>query len=149
MSLEQDVQILTKIPLFAGLEAEALRLLAFSAEKMTLTKDENLFRRGDVADCGYVLVDGTLVLAAEDSSFTVCSPALLGELALIVATERAADAIATQQTLVLKIPRQLFLRVLREFPVGAGRLRSFLGERLLEFTHALDEARNRADARVP
>ena len=149
MSLEQDVQILTKIPLLAGLEAEALRLLAFSAEKLTLAKDEILFRRDETSDCGYVLMAGALLISVEDSNLTVSAPALVGELALIVATNRTSDATALQPSLVMKVPRHLFLRVLREFPAGAGRLRNFLSQSLLEFTLSLDDARNRADARVP
>ena len=152
MSLEQDVRFLSQLPLFAQLEPEALRLIAFTAEKLSLAKDETLFRRGEASDCSYVVLSGKLLcetgMEGEASQIIIHSPALIGELALIIATQRPGDVSEMETASVMKIPRALFLRVIREFPIGAEKLRSFLAGKLGAFSSELDEARNKAHLRA-
>ena len=152
MSLEQDVKMLSQAPIFSQLDGEALRLLAFTAEKQSFAKGEFLYRNGEPADCAYLLVSGNLRFEAGDiagsNNLVAGAYTLVGETALITATQRSTDAVATEDCNTFKIPRSLFLRIMREFPGGAVKVRAFLARQLLGFTQEIDAARQRADLRA-
>jgi CRP-like cAMP-binding protein len=147
MSLDDDVRNLALIPIFADLEPEALRLIAFSGEMRILRAGDVLFRRGEASDGGYVILTGSIALDRYDdggpAAQIVGQHALVGEIALISQTERPATAIARETSTVLKVPRTLFHRVLKEFPRSAAGLRSKISARLIHFTADLEEARKR------
>lgn len=126
MSTADTVALLGQLPFFAKLEPGALKLIAFAAETRNLRAGDILFRQGDVADCGYLLVTGAITLTGDnvgESAPLVREGDFLGETALIVTTKRPVTAIARQTCAVLRISRALFLRVLEEYPASAERLR--------------------------
>lgn len=148
MALEQDIRRLARLPLFGALEADALRLIAFSGEKQMLATDEILFRKGDVADSAFFVLTGALALDVDDdrpTSRVIAGPdTLIGETAMLVATERPSTARALERSVVLKIPRRLMHRVLNEFPDDAIRLRATLARELANFAQGLDRVRAKA-----
>ena len=143
MSVENDIRNLSQIPMFGVLEDDARRLIAFSAETRILRASDILFRRGDRSDCGYVLTSGVIALDTRDdgAAATLLSTpfTLIGELALISETERPMTAIARQPSTVLKIPRTLFHRVLRDYPASALNMRAMMGMRLEILIRELDK----------
>lgn len=144
MSLDQDVKRLASHPLFAQLEPEALRLLAFSTENVALPAGQILFERGQLSDGAFLLVDGEIAFEAEDGGTAVYAAqagSLIGATALLAATERPARARATRACALIKINRPQFQRVMREFPDAALRVRGRLGAGLAAFTRALDKVR--------
>lgn len=136
MALDDDIALLARVPLFEALGGEPLRLLAFSAETRELRAGDVLFKEGQAADSGYVVVDGQLVLAnsAGLAEHQAGRGALLGEIALIVETLRPATATARQPSTVLRIPRTLFRRVLNEFPDAALRIHEDFREKMRSTT---------------
>jgi CRP-like cAMP-binding protein len=126
MSNEDNIELLSRLPVFSKLEPSAVRLIAIAAETRHLRAGDILFRQGDLADCGYLLVSGALALDGIIDNGTVARGAnigdFLGETALIVATKRHVTAVARQNTTVLRVSRALFLRVLEEYPASAERL---------------------------
>src|SRR3954467_4016351 len=135
MSIESDIALLRRISLLANLSTEQLRLLAFSAVRLELAQGQILFREGGKALSGYVILAGGLELttnqAGRHPTVTTCEPgSLIGELALFVETRRPATAIALERTEVLEIERKVVLRMLREHPEVALRLRDMLADRL-------------------
>lgn len=145
MGLEDDVGILARIPAFAAIEPEALRLIAFSAETRVLRAGDVLFRRDDMSNGGFVVLAGSIAMDASGDGAApariVRPPGLIGDLALVTQTRRPATAIAREPSTVLGISRQLFHRVLREFPNSAEQLRQSLRTRLLQFTEELGALR--------
>lgn len=139
MALEDDIALLSRVPLFAALGAEPVRLLAFSAETRALRAGDVLFREGNAADSGYVVVDGALVLAGTGGlgEHRAGPGALVGEIALIVETLRPATATAAEPTSVLRIPRALFRRVLTEFPEAAVRVHDDFRDKMRRTTSDL------------
>ena len=141
MGLEDDIGKLARIPAFAVIELEALRLIAFSAETRILRAGDVLFRRDEISNDGFAVLAGSIAMdASGDGAVTariVRPPGLIGDLALLTQTRRPATAIAREPSTVLRISRQLFHRVLREFPDSAERLRQSLSARLLQFTGEL------------
>ena len=134
MTIEDDIAFLERIPSFALLGRPALRILAMGAESRRLHVEEVLFYAGDVADSGFVIQDGSLVLKPDTSEDTaqeviVGRGVLLGELALLIDTVRPVTAKAVERTTVMRISRSLFLKMLEGFPDAARRLRDHIAAR--------------------
>jgi len=147
MTLESDLGEFARIPLFAALEYEARRLLAFSAETRILRSRDVLFRHGEKSDCGYLLVNGTLEIerkANEGNGKIITAPTLVGEMALLTDTERPMTLVAATPATVLKISRNLFSRVLKEYPRSAMQTRALIEARLTAFSRELGVARSRS-----
>ncbi|WP_276199469.1 cyclic nucleotide-binding domain-containing protein [Chelatococcus sp. XZ-Ab1] len=134
MGLNEDIAALEAVPTFAGVEREALRLIAFAAESRILRAGDVLFRRGEPADGGYLVRSGAIALDARDdgspTDHVVGPGVLIGELALFAETKRPATAIAREPSSVTKLPRSILRRVLVEFPDVAVHLRAIFAERL-------------------
>ncbi|MCI0599443.1 MAG: cyclic nucleotide-binding domain-containing protein [Beijerinckiaceae bacterium] len=145
MGLEEDIGTLARNPTFAVFEPEALRLIAFSAEIRTLRAGDILFRRDEISNGGYLVLTGSIAIDPSGigaaTARIVRPPGFIGDLAILTQTRRPATAIAREPTNVMQVSRQLFHRVLHEFPESAERLRRSLGARLLEFTGELRRVR--------
>ena len=143
MSLDSDINQLGQVPIFQHLDFEARRLLVFSSESRILRAGDVLFKRGDTSDCGYFLVSGSVALdySSESSrSVQVVGPSrLIGEMALVVETDRQATAVAREPSRVLKITRVLFHRVLEEYPAAAAAIRHSIEARLVGFVEELEK----------
>jgi CRP-like cAMP-binding protein len=145
MGLEDDIGVLARNPTLAALEPDALRLIAFAAETKTLRAGDVLFRRDEISNDGFVVLSGSVAIDPSGlgaaTARIVRPPGLIGDIALLTQTRRPATAIAREPTSVLRISRQLFHRVLNEFPGSAEKLRQALAGRLLQFTAELGSVR--------
>ncbi|MEP9379439.1 Crp/Fnr family transcriptional regulator [Aquabacter sp. CN5-332] len=146
MSVEQDVATLQGVPTFEVLPAEALRILAISAEERQLKAGEVLFRIGEISDAGYVLLSGRMELVVEQSGrrrrlCELLAGALVGETALLIQLPRPATARALEASRLMRIPRTTFLRMLEGFPDAAVTLRDLFAERLQGTLSALETVR--------
>ncbi|MFD1333522.1 cyclic nucleotide-binding domain-containing protein [Methylopila musalis] len=134
MALEDDIRTLSRAPVLDALGHDALRLIAFSADRQTLRDGQTLFREGQRADGGYVVMSGAIDLfrgKPEDGrGRRVEAGALIGEMALITELKRPATAVAAGAANVLRIARPLFLRLFDEYPALAETLRQRLAERV-------------------
>lgn len=147
MARDDDLHDLTRHPILAVLEAEALRFIMLAAGQRILRSGEVLFRRDELSDGGYFLRSGCIVLqpAGEGRSEKILRPpTLIGEMALVTPTRRPATAVAREPSGVLQIPRSLFQRVLAQSPRSAERLRRLLEKRLNGFAQELDALRETA-----
>ena len=141
MAIGDNVRDLARNSTLRDLDPEALRLIGFSAETRILRAGDILFRRGDPSDGGYLVVSGALALESDGPTVIARPPTLLGDMALLAATQRPATALAREPSSVLKISRELFHRVLGEYPESATRLRRSMAERLRGLSADLDRAR--------
>jgi CRP-like cAMP-binding protein len=145
MGVDDEIDKIARNPVLAALEPEALRLIAFAAETKTFRAGDILFRRDEISNGGFVVLTGSVAVDPSGlgaaTARIVRPPALIGETALLLQTRRPATAIAREPTNVMLISRQLFLRVLGEFPGSAEKLRQVLGTRLREFTFELAAVR--------
>jgi CRP-like cAMP-binding protein len=141
MALENDIRDMARLPIFQEIEQDALRLLAFSAETKILRKGDVLFQRGDASDSGFFVLSGSFQIEApnqrDTGEFVIHPYSLIGEMALLIDTERPATVIAREPSTVLKITRAVFHRVLQEHPKSAIRVRASLEGRLARFTGGL------------
>jgi CRP-like cAMP-binding protein len=137
MSIEDDIAFLERVDTLSLLGHEALRIVAIGAESRYVHDGDILFRQGDIADAGYVVQEGTLLLESRDprvlsAPITIGPGALLAELALLTETVHQCTAMAIEPSAVLRIPRKLFLRMLEGYPDAASRLRDKIALRAHE-----------------
>ncbi len=58
MSLNEEVELLRKIPLFANIEPAKLKLLAFTSERLRFAANQELCDQGDMGDAGFIIIEG-------------------------------------------------------------------------------------------
>ena len=133
MSIEDDVALLERVPTLRLLGDTALRVLAIGSEQLEFARGSVLFRAGDTSDCGYVVQRGSFRISLDDGSNyeTVAGVGtLIGELALLVAMPRPSTAVAQEYSIVIRVTRGVFQRVLESDPAAARRLRDDMAARV-------------------
>ena len=145
-SLNEEVELLKKVPLFSKIEAAKLKLLAFTSQRMTFQPGQELCHQGDPGDAAYVIITGEAdVLVETDKGeipvATVAENAVIGEIAVLCEVPRTATVRAKTELQALKIEKEHFLRMMREFPELSIEVMRVLAERLTNTTAELSKAR--------
>lgn len=145
MALDDDIAILGRAPLFSLMGQDALRLIAFAGEHRTLKAGDVLFRKGERADGGFVVIRGALEVEGEQggSPFLAEPGALIGQAALFARGVRPATATATVSSAVLRVSPTLMRRVLQEFPAAAQAMHNALALELSTLAGGLERVRER------
>nr|WP_232372528.1 cyclic nucleotide-binding domain-containing protein [Acuticoccus mangrovi] len=123
-------------PFLKVLNEDALKLLAFGSEPVTLKPRQALFEAGEQADSAILVLGGQLRLtpASESLSPRVAGVGqLIDELALIVPITRGSSAAAQTTCELLVLPRSQMLRILEEYPDAARRLQAMIASRAATF----------------
>jgi len=141
MTIEDDIAFFEQVPTLAALGKQALRVLAIGAETRTLHSGAVLFYAGELADGGYIVQEGALALERDpsggDDEYTVGPGTLLGELALLTDTVSPVTVIAKEPTVLIRISRNLFRKMLEGYPAAAERMREALANRVDSWTREL------------
>ena len=139
MSLEDDIALLARAPLISLIDRDGLRLLAFAADKRRLAQGEALFRKGDRADSGFIVLEGEIGLdLAGGKPHTIARPGdLIGAVSLFAETERPANATARAPAVVMRLTRSVVGRVLEEYPQAAAGMHAQLAGELETLTRDL------------
>ncbi len=147
--LETKLRALEKASLFTGLDRDQLRLLAFSAQWFKAAPGEAIFQTGEAPDGAYLLVKGTAELRWSDATagedpVTVVEPGrLIGDLSVILGTERNLDLIAQTVVKGLRIGSEELMAVVSADPeVSTNLLRTVAGY-LVEVSGRLHDVRLR------
>jgi CRP-like cAMP-binding protein len=149
VSIEQEVEILRKIPLFANIESAKLKLMCFASERITFKEGQSLCEQGDIGDSAYIIIEGTAdVIVIRDSPLVVAQVGkndIIGEIAILVDIPRTATVTATSELTALKITKDLFFRMVTDFPEMGVEIMRVLAQRLEATTADLMKARAGAD----
>jgi len=145
MSLNEEVELLRNIPLFAKLEPSKLKLLAFTSERLTFQPEQVLFRQGDMGDAAYVLMDGEadVIVETPQGPLTVAHLKrndFVGEIAILCDVPRTATVQASTKLVTLRIAKELFFRLVTEFPQMAVEIMRVLAQRVERTTADLRDA---------
>ena len=138
--LEQDVETLRNIPLFAGLPTARLKLIAYTAEVLHFEPGEVIVQQGDPADAVFIIADGEaeVRLEALDGHTvrlgTMGRHSLLGEIAVLCNGRRTATVQAKGRVVTLKISAHVFLDLLRQSPDIGMQVMKIMAERLEKTT---------------
>lgn len=146
LCLRDEVELLRQIPLFANIDPARLKLLAFTSERMSFKKNQNLFAQGDMGDAAYVILEGTAdVLVDNDDNESLVAKIekneFVGEIAILCDVPRTATVRASGQLETLKILKDHFLDLLSEFPEMSVEVMRELASRLSDTTAELSKVR--------
>jgi len=142
MSLNQEVEILRNIPLFSKIEPSKLKLLAFTSERVIFRPGQELFHQGDPGDSAYIIIAGAadVVVSGETGDIVVAKVGkndFVGEIAILCDVPRTATVRATSDLTTLVISKELFFRLITEFPQMAIEIMRELAHRLEKTTEQL------------
>ena len=145
MSLQEEVEILRNIPLFAKIDPSKLKLLAFTSERLTYAPNDTLFEQGDTGDAAYILIGGEadVIVSTPGGPLVVATlkqNEIVGEIAILCDVPRTATVRAKTQLTSLRITKDLFFSLVIEFPEIAVEIMRELAARLERTTTQLREA---------
>jgi CRP/FNR family transcriptional regulator, cyclic AMP receptor protein len=147
MLLKDEVDLLRKVPLFAHMDPAKLKLLAFTSTRASFKPGQELFHQGDEGDAAYLILSGEATVIADTPTgevpvATVGQNAVVGEIAILCEVPRTASVRAVSPLETLKIEKEHFLRLIREFPDMGVEIMRELGQRLTRTTMELSQARS-------
>jgi len=145
MSLAQEAELIRQVPMLSQLEQASRKMLCFASERVVFEPGEVLFRQGDAADAAYVVIEGTIEIAVWTASGSllindVGQYEILGESGIFGDLPRSATATAKTRIEALRIPRDLFRRMIHGSPDVAFHLSQVLAQRLARTTAQLGMA---------
>ena len=146
-ALGSEARSLQELALFANLDANKLKFLAFTSERLVYRPGEVLMTQGDDGNDAYVILSGAaeVVIAtdgAEQVLFELGANKLVGELALLCDSKRTATVRASEETVALRLNRDVFSEMARQDPHFSFEMTRDLGRRLILTTSELNRARN-------
>ena len=158
MSLVQEYESLRRVPFFAEIEPAKLKLLAFMSERVGFDHGKVLFQQGDQADAAYLIIAGEAEVLVETPAgpitvATLGANEIVGEIAILCDVPRTATIRAKGRLVCLRISKDPFMRMVREFPNMAVAIMRELAHRL-ELTNnqlrtALSEVRSLRESAPP
>jgi len=121
---------LKRIELFHDFREDELARFEPIIETLHLREGEMLFKEGDAGDGLCIVFEGAVRIfkqikgedGGEKSLALIPEGSFIGEMTLLEGSPRSASARAEEDTTILKITREDFFRLLREYPQAAIRL---------------------------
>ena len=136
MNLNEEVEILKGVPIFAKIEPAKLKLIAFTGERMNFGAGQELFHQGDPGDAMYVILAGIAdVLIDSDKGGQIAVAEMrknnfVGDMAILCDVPRTATIKAREPLTTLKISKDMFYRLVAEVPQMAIEVMRELAHRL-------------------
>ena len=125
------IELLKKVPLFAGCSKRELRELAGIADELAMPEGTVLTREGRVGREFFVLVEGAVKVSQGGRKLADLSGGdWLGEIALLTKGPRSATATATSRVRTLVIVDRDFQRVVKDMPSIALKVLTRVATRL-------------------
>jgi CRP-like cAMP-binding protein len=145
MSLKEEFELLRRVPIFAEIEPAKLKLLAFMSERVGFDPGKRLVQQGDTADAAYLIIDGHAEVILETPAgpvvvATIGANETVGEMGILGDVPRNATVRAKDRVIVLRISKEPFMRMVREFPNMAVSIMRELAQRLDATNHQLSAA---------
>ena len=145
MNLNEEVELLKGVPIFSKVEPAKLKLLAFTSERINFAAGQEVCHQGDPGDTMYVILGGTadVLIDTESGQITVAEMkknGFFGEIAILCDVPRTATIKARDPLSTLKISKDMFYRLVAEFPQMAVEVMRELAHRLEDTNQKLQEA---------
>jgi len=144
MNLNEEVEILKKVPIFSKIEAAKLKLIAFTGERVTFGTGQEVCHQGDPGDAMYVILGGVANVLIDTPTGQLQVAQLgkngfFGETAILCDAPRNATIKASESLLTLKINKEMFYRLVSEFPTMAVEMMRELAHRVEDTNQKLRE----------
>ena len=145
MNLNEEVEVLKGVPIFAKMEPAKLKLLAFTGERMTFGMGQEVCHQGDPGDAMYVILGGVadVLIDTEKGQIRVAElkkNGFFGETAILCDAPRNATIKASESLLTLKISKDMFYRLVSEVPAVAIEMLRELAHRVEDTNQKLRDA---------
>ena len=145
MNLNEEVEVLKGVPIFAKIEPAKLKLIAFTSERMTYGSGQEVCHQGDPGDAMYVILGGVADVLIDTAQGPIRVAELkkngfFGETAILCDAPRNATITANEALLTLKINKDLFYKLVSEFPAVAIEMMRELAHRVEDTNQKLREA---------
>lgn len=147
MSVRTNAESLRQIPLFAECDPAHLQVMAFASERVEFAQGADIFRIGAGGSAAYLLLSGEAEVwrsqGDERLEVAVAGPgAFLGELAMIAGVAYSVNVTAKSPVIATRITRDIFMRVVGEFPDFGARVMSALSRKLTGSVTEFDRIRH-------
>ncbi len=146
---------LKKIPIFSSLTDDELKEIEPYLLKEGFKRKEEIFSEGDSPEWFYILIEGKVKITKmsydgkEIILELISPPDFFGGLAVLRGFPYPANAVAMEDSEVIKISRKDFLNIIDRFPDVMYEITSNLGERIKEFHETLKSiALERVESRI-
>jgi hypothetical protein len=132
LPLIEQILFLQSVPIFRELSGEELHFIAGITEEISVPKGQVLFHAGDPGDAMYLVLEGSVsIQVGREEIVRLGARECVGEMAVLDNLPRSADAVAAENTELLRIDAQSFDELLQEkhqivkgiFKVLSSRLR--------------------------
>lgn len=139
MKVTQVVAVLRQTSIFSNVHDDALNVLAFSGTQLSYDTGEQIVERGHGSGLAFVVLSGEVEAQTSAKSPPIAGgpSTMIGELALLADRDATVGVTARTDCEILQIDRELFGRVVAEFPEIATKLHSQLLERMRIMTNDL------------
>ena len=127
----EKVELIKKVPLFAGGSRRELEQIAQIADEIDLREGKEMTKQGSRGREFFVLLEGEADVTKDGRSINKLGPGdFFGEIALVSDSPRTATVTATSPVRALVITDRSFKRLLEEMPQIQAKVLSALAERL-------------------
>ncbi|MEW6607518.1 MAG: Crp/Fnr family transcriptional regulator [bacterium] len=129
-------QFLGKISIFSSLEKEDLELLATTTQEVTYKKGQTIISSEEIGTTFFIVKSGKVKVTAEalDSREIVLSTlaplSFFGEMSILDGEPRSATITALEETELITMDKDVFLRILHRYPQIAINILTILSQRL-------------------
>src|SRR5258708_20191755 len=135
MNLNEEVEVLKGVPLFSKIEPAKLKLIAFTSERMSYGSGQEVCHQGDPGDAMYVILGGVadVLIDTDKGQLRVAElkkNGFFGETAILCDAPPHAPLKASESLLTLKISRDMFYKLVSEFPAVAIEMMRELAHRV-------------------
>ena len=142
MSLEQEFELIRRVPIFSTTDPAMQKLLCFSSDRLTYEEGQVMFRTGDPPDSAYIVMEGEVDITVPTPNGpllvnTLTRNDVIGEIGIFGDVPRTATAQARTRVEALRISRDVFVNVIRSNPDAAIALIRILADRLAKTTAQL------------
>ena len=129
--MDQKLELLKQVPLFARLGARELEEVGRLAEEIDVPAGQALMTEGEFGREFFVVVDGGVTVERQAGTLRTLGPGdFLGEIALLDGGPRSATATTTAPSRLLVLGRREFQSLVAEFPPIRNAVLEALAERV-------------------
>jgi voltage-gated potassium channel len=123
--------IIEKVPLFRGASDQFIREIALSMKAVVYTPGDYVCKAGEIGTDMFFISHGTLEVISDDgTAFPPLSDGeFFGEIALFLNQPRSASVRALQYCDLYRLDREMFDKVLKQFPDVASQIEAMAKER--------------------
>ncbi len=147
MSLQEEIEALSKVPLFARLDVAKIKLLAFTADREKYEEGQSICVEGEEGDKAFIILSGKAQVWVKTNAGPLHVSDLgqndiIGEVSLLSPHPRSATVIVEKEVDALVLNEDVFMHMVQEFPDVGVELMRALAEKLHVTTLRLQDVAN-------